>query len=164
MTAERISAFRNLNEPSIVHSMTIQCPGLYSRKPLVGVKDWGGGTRAGSRRRDTRISAIRKSVRATSLGSVYSQRCLATCGGGQADSSRSQGRVPSMVIHIMGAILVLYLCFKLNIHFPAISARLGVGVAPTNPRRRGRECYLHRDTSVNKRYRHKQMYPRFSIV
>src|SRR4029077_19012743 len=36
---------------------------------------------------DTGSSAIRKSARATSPGSVYSQRCPATCGSGPANNS-----------------------------------------------------------------------------
>jgi hypothetical protein len=55
--------------------------------PHNGCGRWPRGTRAGRRHRDTGSSAIRKSARATSPESAYSQRCPATCGGGPADTS-----------------------------------------------------------------------------
>jgi hypothetical protein len=48
-----------------------------------GCDRWFRGTRAGSRHQDTGSSAIRKSARATSPESVYSQPSLATSGAGQ---------------------------------------------------------------------------------
>src|SRR6202041_4125143 len=54
------------------------------------------GTRAGSRRWDTGSAATRKSVRATSPGSVYSQRCSATCAGRPADTASAARPKPKL--------------------------------------------------------------------
>src|SRR5277367_1207618 len=62
-----------------------QFPWQESADPFVGAI-WRA-SRGKIRLTETNIKAIRKSAPATSPGSVYSQRCSATCGGGPADTS-----------------------------------------------------------------------------
>src|ERR1700733_5704823 len=58
---------------------------------------WFRATRACSRRWDTDSSTTRKSARATSPESVYSQRCPATCGSRLADISSGARPKPKLV-------------------------------------------------------------------